>query len=113
TEIVRRVSFRVGDQRVEAPVRQVVDRAEQAVAQGPGPWLEEDPTATSKRDCTELLRVQPFEGCLGHLAAGNDLQRNRVSPDRLVELLDARRELRDPNVVVVADVRGRRDRLDA
>lgn len=112
-EVRPEVALRMRDDRAGAAVAEPVDGGQERVAQRAGGGLDQDPAAVpAQRDPRQLRFVEPVQGGLGHLAAGRDGHRHAVLGESDVEPCDAVAQLADPDVVVVADVRGGAHDLD-
>ena len=102
----------MGDDRPVAAVGEVGDPPQQALVQRPRRRLQQDPAAVPERDPGQFLLAQPLDRGLGDLAALEDPHRDHFPLQPLVQPPHPPRQLLDPHVVVVADVRGGADGFD-
>jgi adenosine/AMP kinase len=109
-DVGREVTLGVGDEAAQPLRGEVVHGRGQAVRQRPRSRLEQDPApAPAQRHGPKLGVVEVLDDRLGDLAAWEDARARARVLQRRVQLGHAIDELGDPDVVVVADVRGRAD----
>lgn len=112
-QVRSQVALGMGDQGAEPPLTEPVDGFVKRVIECPRCGLEQDPAPRSpQRDPGQLVVVQPVQRSRRDLAAGEDPRPAPGGGDRHRQLIQARRQLADPHIVVVADVGSGADCLD-
>ena len=89
----REVALGVGDQGAVAALGELLDAAQQAVAERAGRRLEQDPVPAAERDPGQLLLVEPLDRGLRHLAPRQDLDRDPLVAQAPVDGVDPVRDL--------------------
>jgi hypothetical protein len=101
------------DQRAVAASCELLDAVREVLAEGARRGLHQHPAPAAERHPGQLVGAQALERRLSHLPALKDRDRDPLEAQPSVERLDALGDLVYANVVVMADVRGGADRLDA
>ena len=101
------------DQAAVSPCGELLNAPLQRIRERAWRRLEQDPPSLAQRDATQLPIIEPLDDGLRHLAAGQDRDRDPLTLELAREIGRAALDLVDPHVVIVADMRGGADRLDA